>query len=74
MHDPHPIFYDNRLAANGYGVNGHVNLSIFGPRLTAVYADLSGNQLFEEEWSVDGNGGVSLVSKKKLINDPDFHA
>jgi calcineurin-like phosphoesterase family protein len=73
-HDPNPIFHDDRLAANGYGVNGHVNLSFDGPKLTAVYVDLNGHQLLQEEWSVDRNGAVQLVSKKRLINDPDFHA
>jgi hypothetical protein len=73
-HDPRPIFYDNRLAANGYGVNGHVNLSFDGPKLIAVYVDLNGHQLLQEEWSADGNGAVQLVSKKRLINDPGFHA
>jgi hypothetical protein len=73
-HAPNPIFYDNRLAANGYGVNGHLNLSFDGPKVTAVYVDLNGQKLLQEEWSVDGNGAVQLVSKKRLITDPDFHA
>lgn len=73
-HTPLPIFYDDRLAANGYGFNGHVNLSFDGPKLTAVYIDLTGNQLLREEWAVDGNGAVHPVSKQKLISDPDFHA
>jgi len=73
QHDPKPIFYDNRVAPNGYGVNGHVNLSFDGPKMTAVYVDLNGLQLLQEEWVVDGNGAVQLMSKKRLITDPDFH-
>ncbi len=72
-HPPTPVFYDNRLAANGYGVNGHVNLSFDGPKMTAMYVDLKGQQLLQEEWLVDSNGAVQLGSKKRLINDPDFH-
>jgi len=74
VHNPLPVFYDNRLAANGYGMNGHVNLSFDGPKLTTVYVDLTRHQLLEEEWSADGDGAVQLVSKKKLISDPHFHA
>jgi|SRR5215470_6487638 len=73
-HIPLPIFYDDRLAANRYGVNGHVNLSFSGPTLTAVYVDLNGNQLLQEQWAVDGDGVVRLVSKQKLTSDADFHA
>ena len=73
-HDPQPVFYDDRLALNGYGVNGHVNLSFHGAKLTAVYVDLQGLQLLQEEWAVDEDGAVQLDSKKRLITDPDFHA
>jgi hypothetical protein len=73
VHDPLPIFYDNRASATGYGVNGHVNLSFSGPKLMTTYIDLNGKQLFQEEWSVAQDGAVQLVSKKKLIYDPDFH-
>jgi len=71
--DPHVIFYDNRLAQNGFGVNGHVNLSFAGPSLTAVYVDLNGNDLLCEQWSADRSGAVQLLSKQKLTSDPDFH-
>jgi hypothetical protein len=71
--DPHVIFYDNRLAKNGFGVNGHVNLSFAGPSLTAVYVDLNGNDLLCEQWSTDRSGAVQLLSKQKLTSDPDFH-
>jgi hypothetical protein len=73
-HDPRPILYDHRLGTNGYGMNGHVNLAFSGPKLTTTYMDLKGNQLLQEEWAPDENGGVQLLCKKKLINDPDFHA
>jgi hypothetical protein len=72
--EPRVTFYDNRLAKNGFGVNGHVNLSFVGPSLTAVYVDLSGNELLREQWSADGSGAVQLLSKQKLTGDPDFHA
>jgi hypothetical protein len=74
QHDPRPVFWDDRLAANGYGVNGHVNLSFAGPNLSAVYVDLDGNNLLEEQWSVDANGGVQQVARKRLTDDRDFHA
>jgi len=71
---PAPIFYDNRLAPNGYGMNGHVNLSFSGPKLTAMYTDLKGNSLLREDWSVDAGGAVHFDGKQKLTADPDFHA
>ena len=74
LHDPLPTFYDNRVSGNRYGVNGHVNLMFDGPKLKTIYVDLSGHELLQEEWSVDGNGAVGLTSKQKLINDPEFHA
>ena len=67
-------FYDNRLAGNGFGVNGHVNLWFDGPILTAVYVDVDGNDLLREKWSSDGGGAVQLLSAHRLTNDPDFHA
>jgi len=73
-HKPAPVFYDDRLAPNGYGMNGHVNLSFSGPTLTTVYVDLNGNALFQEEWEVDGNGTLGRISHRRLVNDPDFHA
>lgn len=71
---PQPIFYDVRRGANNFGVNGHVNLSFMGPRLTATYVDLTGEEIQIEEWSADGSGAVQLVSRTKKISDPDFHA
>jgi len=73
-HTPNPVFWDNRQAKNGYGVNGHVNLLFDGPSLTAVYLDMDGNELLEEKWTVDEKGAVELVSKRKVTGDPDFHA
>jgi hypothetical protein len=74
MRDPLPSFYDNRVASNGFGVNGHVNLSFTGAGLTAVYVDLNGNELLREQWAIDSSGAVQLVSKQKFLSDPDFHA
>jgi Calcineurin-like phosphoesterase len=73
-HAPVPSFYDDRLAKNAYGVNGFVNLTFSGPTLTAEYDDLDGTAALREEWLVNGSGSVQLVSKRKLISDPDFHA
>lgn len=72
VREPRPSFYDNRRGANGFGINGHVNLTFAGPRLTASYVDLEGTALLEETWGVAG-GGVELVSQRKIILDPDFH-
>ena len=73
-HGPTPVFYDNRLAKNSFGVNGFMNLTFTGPTLLAEYADLDGTKVLREEWTVDGGGAVRLVSKEKLIDDADFHA
>jgi len=73
-HEPTPVFYDNRLAKNSYGVNGFVNLTFNGSTLTTEYDDLDGTNVLREKWTVDESGGVQLLSKQKLINDPDFHA
>jgi hypothetical protein len=72
-HDPQPVFWDDRLATNGYGVNGHVNLSFAGPTLTAEYVDLNKNRLLEEQWSVNDQGVVRLESRKRITDDPKFH-
>lgn len=72
--EPTPVFYDNRLAKNSYGVNGFVNLTFNGSTLTTEYDDLDGTNVLREKWTVDESGGVQLLSKQKLINDPDFHA
>ncbi len=73
-HGPTPVFYDNRLAKNSFGVNGFMNLTFTGPTLLAEYADLDGTKVLREEWTVDGGGAVRLLSKEKLIEDADFHA
>ena len=73
-HEPTPVFYDNRLSKNTYGVNGFVNVTFTGPTLSAEYEDLDGTKVLREEWTVDESGAVQLRSKQKLTNDPDFHA
>ena len=73
LHDPAPVFYDNRLAVNTFGVNGFVNLTFAGPDLTTEYLDLDGTKALRESWTVDGSGGVLLLSRQKFIKDPDFH-
>jgi hypothetical protein len=72
--EPRLSFHDNRLAKNGFGVNGHVNLSFAGPTLTVVYVDLDGIDLLREQWTADATGAVQLLSKQKLIDDPEFYA
>ncbi len=71
--DPKPVFYDNRVAKNTFGVNGHMNLTFAGNKLSATYIDLNDNQLLTESWEVDGTGAVTLTSQQKLIQDPNFH-
>lgn len=73
-HDPKPPFYDNRVAKNGFGVNGFVNLLFTGPNLSAEYIDLDGTKILREEWTVSQGGVVNFLSRKKLIDDPNFHA
>ena len=72
-HEPAPVFYDNRLSKNSFGVNGLVNLTFAGPALAAEYKDLDGTTVLREEWTVDG-GSVRSRSRQKVTNDPDFHA
>jgi hypothetical protein len=74
QHKPTPSFYDNRLAANSFGVNGFVNLIFAGPALSVDYVDLDGTRVLHEEWISDRSGMVQFVSSQKLVNDPDFHA
>jgi hypothetical protein len=73
-HDPTTVFYDNRQSKNNYGVNGFVNLTFTGTSLAAEYEDLDGTKVLREDWTVDGSGAVQLMSRHKLISDPDFHA
>ncbi|HVO60823.1 MAG TPA: metallophosphoesterase [Terriglobales bacterium] len=72
--EPAPTFYDNRPGDKGFGVNGHVNLNFDGPNLQAEYVDLKGQPLIQENWSVDSNGNIMLMSRQKLINDAGFHS
>jgi len=71
---PRPVFYDNREAPTGFGVNGHVNLTFTGNTLAALYVDLGGKELLTESWAVDSSGAITLIEQKKIINDPNFHA
>jgi hypothetical protein len=71
VREPRPSFYDDRRGVHGYGVNGHVNLTFAGPRMTALYVDLEGIELLEETWETRG-GVVELVSQRPMIQDGDF--
>lgn len=73
-HDPTPVFYDDRLAKNTFGINGFVNLIFAGPNLSAEYVDLDGTKILREEWTIANGGAVRLLSRVKLIGDKDFHA
>ena len=72
--DPTPVFYDNRLAKNSFGVNGFVNLVFSGRNLLCEYIDLDGSRILIEEWTVQEDGTVGFIRRQKLIDDPEFHA
>jgi len=71
-HGPAPAFYDFRGAANGYGVNGFVNLTLRGRALAVHYLDLDGTEILREKFVAAQDGAVRLESREKLIGDPDF--
>jgi len=66
-----PVFYDRRQSPNGFGFNGSVNLTFQGPRLTANYIDLLGEELLREEWTADVSG-IKLQSIEKRTKDTNF--
>jgi hypothetical protein len=71
---PTPAFYDDRLAKNGFGMNGFADLLFRGPNLSVEYRDMDGTPILHEEWTVAANGAVQFMERKKEIVDPDFHA
>jgi hypothetical protein len=71
-HGPAPAFYDFRGAANGYGVNGFVNLTLRGRALAVHYLDLDGTEILREKFIAAQDGAVRLESREKLIGDLDF--
>jgi hypothetical protein len=73
-HPPTPLFFDNRLAPNGFGMNGFLNLTFNGPTLEISYCDLDGSAVLHEKWLADATGVVRLDSIRTLINSPDFHS
>lgn len=74
QHDPPPVFYDDRQAKNTYGINGFANLTFVGASLSVEYVDLDGTPVLREEFTKDAGGAVQLLSREKLIEDPNFHA
>jgi len=66
-----PVFYDRRQSPNGFGFNGSVNLTFQGPRLTANYIDLLGEELLREEWTADVSG-IKLQSIERRTKDTNF--
>jgi calcineurin-like phosphoesterase family protein len=75
--EPKPKFYDDRKSTNGFGVNGHVNLTFAGPRLEARYIDLNsvGNaEILFEQWEVDASGNCRQTAFERKTEDPDFHS
>jgi Calcineurin-like phosphoesterase len=72
-HDPQPRFYDDRRDPNGFGVNGHVNLTFSGPELNASYVDVRKQELLREQWQVDADGNCRQTAYAVMTQDPDFH-
>jgi hypothetical protein len=73
-HEPTPVFYDNRVARNTFGINGFVNLLFVGRNLSSEYIDLDGTKVLREEWTVAEDGAIRLIRRQKLVDDPNFHA
>ncbi len=72
------LAWDNRRYDNGeeinVGFNGHVNLSLAGPKLHAEYLDLNGTLLFTEDWLVDLRSGALQGPKlAKALQNPSLH-
>jgi hypothetical protein len=72
------LAWDNRRYENGekidVGFNGHVNLTLDGPRLHAEYVDLHCTPLFTEDWSVDlATGELAGPNLKKVGEDAALH-
>jgi len=81
-HDPDldcPLLaWDNRRYENGekinVGFNGHVDLSLDGPKLHAEYVDLNRTLLLTEDWQVDlASGALDGPKLKKVLRDPSLH-
>jgi calcineurin-like phosphoesterase family protein len=70
--NPQPQFYDHRRADSGFGHNGSVNLTFHANILRASYIDVRGEELLNENWTVDGSGAVVLLSSNKVTSDIDF--
>lgn len=73
-HSPDPVFYDDRVSPNGFGMNGFVNLDFRDAKLEVLYRDLDGTPVLAEGWSVDSRGAVRRDSTKTLIRNTDFHS
>jgi hypothetical protein len=71
-HGPAPAFYDFRGAANGYGVNGFVNLTFQGRELVVNYVDMDGTETLREKFIAADDGAVRLESREKLIGNVEF--
>ena len=72
------VAWDNRRYENGekidVGFNGHVDLSLDGPKLHAEYVDLNRTLLLTEDWQVDLNTGALEGPKlTKVLRDPSLH-
>jgi hypothetical protein len=72
-HAPTPVFYDNRLAKNGFGMNGFLNLTFQDQAIEVEYLDMDHTPVLSERWITEGLGGLKLLSRTKHIDDPDFH-
>jgi hypothetical protein len=72
------LAWDNRRYENGenidVGFNGHVNLSLDGPRLHAEYVDLNCTALFTEDWRVDlASGELHGPNLTQVREDSALH-
>jgi hypothetical protein len=69
------IYFDNRVYAedDNFGWNGYVTLEFDGPQLCVRYFDIgsirggSNNLLFQENWTVSGQGQLSVKIEQKAV-------
>ena len=73
LRDPSPVFFDERRSPNGFGFNGHANLSFVANSLKVTYVDLDGTPLLRESWIVDSAGALKLTKQIQLIEDSHFY-
>jgi len=72
------VYYDNRLYADSFGMNGYITMDFKDAHLTVKYFDISrimgGQQdqlLIQEEWDTDAQGQLSVKTSQLCMAD-DF--